>query len=201
MVLGGGVVSTATAADDNLSGSGMSLHEMTDDDLVDQASEVILEGFKVLDLAIKKDADGKYYLDEQVLKQHGASSSEIEDARLFVRYMDAIEDESKTLHRERSWVSFGLCVVAGFTGVQVNEIREYVEWKSFGQHVKERRWRRALSVLKTGVREYMVKHGAKAAGRVALRQIINASGVGFAAQAGVAVIGCGALEGWRWFWR
>ena len=201
LILGSGVANATTLTEYGSRGFEVVSEDVTDAELIDQASEAILEGFKILDSAIKEEADGKYYLDEQVLEQYSVSPGEIEDAHLFVRYMNAIKDESKPLYRERSWISFGLCVVGGFTGVQVNEIREYVNWKTFGGFVKEKNWGQALNILKSGVRRYMVKHGAKAAGRVALKQIINASGVGFAAQAGVAAIGCAALEGWRWFWK
>lgn len=160
-----------------------------------------MEGFKILDMAIKLDESDIWFLDKEILKWFSVSEIEIQQSELLVRQMNVVSNTSRPLPKSCSWTNFGLCVVSGFTGIQVNEIRSYVNWNSFGYHVKSKNWSAALNVLKSGVRTYMARHGAKAAGRVALKQIINASGVGFAAQAGAFVIGCAALQGWRWFWK
>ena len=49
-----------------------------------------------------------------------------------------------------------------------------------------------LSLLKSGINTYLRRDGMRAGAKFALKQILNASGVGFAAQAGASVIDCAA---------
>ena len=53
-------------------------------------------------------------------------------------------------------------------------------------------WANALSLLKSGINTYLRRHGMRAGAKFTLKQILNASGVGFAAQAGASAIGCAA---------
>lgn len=92
----------------------------------------------------------------------------------------------------RSWQSFEFCVIVRFTGIQVKEITSYVPWKDFGNAIQEKMWTNALSLLKSGINTYLRRHGMRAGAKFTLKQILNASGVGFAAQAGASAIGCAA---------
>lgn len=174
---------------------------LNDERLIDEASQRILDGFMILDRSIVRDATGKWSIDMTQLESYDVVTGDIHDVEQLVYTLNLAESRDKPLYRDRSWTSFGLCVVAGVTGIQVKEISGYVAWKEFGTYVHKKDWNKALNILKAGVRTYLAKHGAKAAGRAALKQIINASGVGFAAQAAAAAATCAVIEGWRWFWK
>ncbi|WP_353066971.1 hypothetical protein [Arcanobacterium hippocoleae] len=171
--------------------------------LIDEVAEHLLEGFKELDQYIDSDFDGTYVVNHERVQNSGINSH---DAGAIQNLVSTLNSQRGTQlyqpspYSTRSWSSFGLCVVGGVTGVQVKEISSYVAWKEFGTAIKAKDWGTALNFLKAGVTRYMERHGAKAGAKVALKQILNASGVGFAAQAAVAAVGCAALEGWRWWW-
>ena len=78
----------------------------------------------------------------------------------------------------RSWQSFEFCVIVRFTGIQVKEITSYVPWKDFGNAIQEKRWANMLSLLKSGINTYLRRDGMRAGAKFALKQILNASGVG-----------------------
>lgn len=170
--------------------------------LIDEVAEHLLEGFKELDQYIVSDFEGVYAVDYELMQNNGINPR---DAASIQNLVDILNSQPSaklnepSIYSTRSWSSFGLCVVAGVTGVQVKEISSYVAWKEFGTAIKAKNWGTALNYLKSGVTRYMEKHGAKAGAKVALKQILNSSGVGFAAQAAVATVGCAALEGWRWW--
>ncbi|WP_165216184.1 hypothetical protein [Schaalia sp. ZJ1691] len=170
--------------------------------LVDEVAEHLLKGFHELDQYIISDAGGMYAIDFELLRMNGVNLRDSNSIQNLVNLLNSQRNvglnESSSIS-VRSWSSFGLCVVGGITGMQLKEISSYVAWKEFGTAIKAKDWGTALNFLKSGVARYMAKHGAKAGAKVALKQILNVSGVGFATQAAVAAVGCAALEGWRWW--
>lgn len=173
----------------------ISSYEMSDIEIINQVSDKILEGFQILDAVILEDVSGKFYVNKTRMSNFELSAQD-EDA---VNYLvHSLNQNAHNRSAVRSWQSFGMCVVSGFTGIQLTEIATYVNWKSFGFLLKSQDWGGALNLLKGAVSRYLAKHGAEAGAKFALKQILNSSGVGFAAVAAASAVTCAALEGWRW---
>ena len=173
-----------------------------DEILIDGVAEHLLKGFQELDQYISLNSERVYVVDYERLYGNSVDLRDVALIQDLVSILNSQYDtelDQSSPYSTRSWTSFGLCVVGGVTGVQVKEISSYVSWKEFGTAIKSKDWGSALNLLKSGISRYMEKHGAKVGAKVALKQILNSSGVGFAAQAGVAAIGCAAIEGWRWW--
>ncbi|EEJ54612.1 hypothetical protein HMPREF0577_0414, partial [Mobiluncus mulieris ATCC 35243] len=168
---------------------------MSDAQIINHVSNRILEGFEILDTVILEDSNGKFYVDKTRVSNFELSVQDEEAVDYLVR---SLNQSINNRYAARSWQSFGMCVVSGFTGIQLTEIATYVNWKSFGFLLKSQDWGGALNLLKGAVSRYLVKHGAEAGAKFALKQILNSSGVGFAAVAAASAVTCAALEGWRW---
>lgn len=173
----------------------VSVYEMSDAQIINHVSNRILEGFEILDTVILEDSNGKFYVDKTRVSNFELSVQDEEAVDYLVR---SLNHSINNRYAARSWQSFGMCVVSGFTGIQLTEIATYVNWKSFGFLLKSQDWGGALNLLKGAVSRYLVKHGAEAGAKFALKQILNSSGVGFAAVAAASAVTCAALEGWRW---
>lgn len=172
--------------------------ERSENALVEQAAKQIMNGFSILEQALVRDG-GRYSLNEYLLTAHGAQPEDVSRSRELVDLLNASSQPRHLIPRDRSWMGYGECIVAGVTGFQLKEISSYVNWKEFGPAIKNREYARALSFLKSGISRYMAKRGVQMGAKIALKEIINSSGVGFAAQAAVAATGCALMEGWRWF--
>ena len=173
----------------------VSVYEMSDAQIINHVSNRILEGFEILDTVILEDSNGKFYVDKTRVSNFELSVQDEEAVDYLVR---SLNQSINNRYAARSWQSFGMCVVSGFTGIQLTEIATYVNWKSFGFLLKSQDWGGALNLLKGAVSRYLVKHGAEAGAKFALKQILNSPGVGFAAVAAASAVTCAALEGWRW---
>lgn len=173
----------------------ISSYEMSDIDIINQVSNKILEGFQILDAVILEDVSGKFYVNKTRMSNFELSAQDEDAVNYLVR---SLNQNTHNRYAVRSWQSFGMCVVSGFTGIQLTEIATYVKWKSFGYLLENKDWGGALNLLKGAVSRYLAKHGAEAGAKFALKQILNSSGVGFAAVAAASAVTCAALEGWRW---
>lgn len=144
----------------------ISSYEMSDIEIINQVSNKILEGFQILDAVILEDVSGKFYVDKTRMPNFELSAED-EDA---VNYLvHSLNQNTHNRYAVRSWQSFGMCVVSGFTGIQLTEIATYVNWKSFGFLLKSQDWGGALNLLKSAVSRYLVKHGAEAGAKFALK--------------------------------
>ncbi|WP_157085771.1 hypothetical protein [Devriesea agamarum] len=144
------------------------------------------EGFELIfTKIIKENSKGIYVVDENNAQKYAPEVS-IDQFHKIASAMNA----SKTGVTDRSWASFGECVVTGILGFSIFGI----DYNLLGQYIKQKAWGAAAALLKKEAEKELKKQGAK----IALKQVIKLTPAGLAASAGVYVTGCALKEGWNW---
>lgn len=184
-------VSLATAAEigiREIENQGVVLTEKQVDDFAQKTAESFVALFRDV---IKK-GNNTYYADYNVADKLGFAESH-EQINLIITSLNGAEQNPYvSKNSDRSWGSFGQCVVTGVLGFSPFQI----DYNLLGKYIYEKAWNKVADLLQT----YAKKELKKKAGNVVLKQIIKSTPAGFAAWLGVYAVGCVAKEAWN-AWR
>ncbi|MDR6938531.1 hypothetical protein [Arcanobacterium hippocoleae] len=159
---------------------------------IEEFADATADSFVVLFRDVIKHDGAKFVIDERLAAEYGFGGSS-EQLTLIVNSLNGASDNPYVdAHSDRSWGSFGSCVVTGVLGFSPFQI----DYNLFGKYIYEKSWNKVADLLKRYAKKEITKKG----GDIVLKQIIKSTPAGFAAWLGVYAVGCAAKEAWNW-WR
>ena len=158
---------------------------------IEEFAGAAADSFVVLFRDVIKHDGAKFVVDERLAAEYGFGGSS-EQLALIVNSLNGAADNPYVYAQsDRSWGSFGSCVV---TGVLVFSPFQ-IDYNLLGKYIYEKSWKKVADLLK----RYAKKEIAKKSGNIVLKQIIKSTPAGFAAWLGVYAVGCAAKEAWNWW--
>lgn len=158
---------------------------------IEEFADATADSFVVLFRDVIKHDGVKFFVDERLASEYGFGGSS-EQLELIVNSLNgASANPYVDVQSDRSWGSFGSCVVTGVLGFSPFQI----DYNLLGKYIYEKSWNKVADLLK----RYAKKEIAKKGGNIVLKQIIKSTPAGFAAWLGVYAVGCAAKEAWNWW--
>lgn len=159
---------------------------------IEEFADATADSFVALFRDVVRHDGVKFIVDERLATEYGFGGSSEQLALIVSSLNGASDNPYVNAQSDRSWGSFGSCVVTGVLGFSPFQI----DYNLLGKYIYEKSWNKVADLLK----RYAKKEIAKRSGDIVLKQIIKSTPAGFAAWLGVYAVGCAAKEAWNW-WR
>lgn len=157
---------------------------------IEEFADATADSFVVLFRDVIKHDGAKFVVDERLAAEYGFGGSFDQLALIVNSLNGAFDNPYVDAQSDRSWSSFGSCVVTGVLGFLPFQI----DYNLLGKYIYEKSWNKVADLLK----RYAKKEIAKKSDNIVLKQIIKSTPAGFAAWLGVYAVGCAAKEAWNW---
>lgn len=158
---------------------------------IEEFADATADSFVVLFRDVIQHDGTKFVVDEKLATEYGFGGSSEQLALIVSSLNGASDNPYVDAKSDRSWGSFGSCVVTGVLGFSPFQI----DYNLLGKYIYEKSWDKVADLLKRYAKKEIAKKGAN----IVLKQIIKSTPAGFAAWLGVYAVGCAAKEAWNWW--